>query len=670
MNHTDDTSSLVAVLRQYAQTHSHFPIFNYLEDGEQNIQTLTYADFDAKARQVAAHLQQQQLKGERVLLLFPQGLEYLIALFGCFYAGVIAVPAYPPRNNRNLQRLEAIMKNSGATTILADQAGIEHMVKMKKDFSAYQLFAVESFLNSESNYREEKVAAEDIAYLQYTSGSTGNPKGVIVRHGNMLHNIGAQEEIFHPHTLKHKTFVTWAPMYHDMGLLSMMTAMKNQSTCYFMAPVHFVQHPARWLRAISKFEAYYTLAPNFAFDFCCERIQEEDLEGVDLSTLRAVTNGSERVRLDTLQRFSEKFAPWGFRLQSFCPAYGMAETTLIVSTIKGVDPIVALPKDQEGNATELSTVANQVPNPESYLVSAGRPVADMTVAIVSPENGQELEPGLEGEVWVSSPGSVTTGYWNNEAATSEAFGNTLPDREGHLFLRTGDLGFVKYGQLYITGRLKDMVIIRGRNYYPQDIEYAVQESHDALETHSGAAFALDGQLGEQLVVVQEVRRQYLRTANTEEIFEAIRAAVAQEMDILPGRIVLIMPLSLPKTSSGKIQRFLAKEQLLAGTLRVVAEWESVPVRGAVEAIQDDEINQASITRWLVSNLAAKAKVAPEEIDLSRSVRDYPLESVDAIFLADELSQWLDISVSAEVFWSLPSIEELAVFLEKKHYEDR
>ena len=670
--HESSSLNLSVLLSEKAALYPDFPIYNYLADGESDIKILTYSDFEVKSKAVAANLQALGLEGQRVLLLFPQGLDYLIALFGCFYAKVIAVPAYPPRNNRNLQRLEAIISDCDAKAIIADTKGVEHLIKMKRDFSAFKIFAIESLLAQEESYQIQTIASDQIAYLQYTSGSTGNPKGVVIRHENMLHNIKCQEEIFGDEEIHGRTFCTWAPMYHDMGLMSMMTALKTEGVCYFMSPVHFIQKPARWLQAISKYGAEYSLGPNFAFDYCTDRVLDEEMEGVDLSKWGYVTNGSEQVRLDTLIRFSDRFKNWGFDIKAFCPAYGMAETTLIVSTIKGTQAVRAINKNTEA-VIDLSSLSDiTIDDPHAYLTSTGELVADAKVAIVAPNSLEVLADGKEGEIWVDNPGSIASGYWQNEEATNASFKQTLDSVPGHTFLRTGDLGFMKDGHLYITGRIKDMIIIRGRNYYPQDIELIIQESHEALEPHSGAAFAIDDGQEEKLVIVQEINRNYLRTVDTKELINLIRKTVAQEFDVVPSQIVLIKPLSLPKTSSGKIQRYLAREQMLEGKLRILDEWRSTDTNTAFTESSgpdmDGAVNKESITAWLVKMLSEKAKLPIEEIDVHAQVRDYPLESIDAIYLADELSKRLEIQVSPDSFWALPSIDALAGFLEKKYNE--
>lgn len=663
---------LSGLLSEKAALYPDFPIYNYLADGESDLKVLTYSDFEAKSKAVAASLQALGLEGQRVLLLFPQGLDYLIALFGCLYARVIAVPAYPPRNNRNLQRLEAIISDCNAKAIIADVKGVEHLIKMKRDFSSFKIYAIESLLAQQEDYQIQTIASDQIAYLQYTSGSTGNPKGVVIRHENMLHNIKCQVEIFGDEKIHGRTFCTWAPMYHDMGLMSMMTALKTEGVCYFMSPVHFIQKPARWLQAISKYGAEYSLGPNFAFDYCTDKILDEEMEGVDLSNWWIVTNGSEQVRLDTLMRFADRFKNWGFNIEAFCPAYGMAETTLIVSTIKGTQAVRAINKNTEA-VTDFSSASDiTIDDPHAYLISTGEVVTDAKVVIVEPNRLEVLAEGKEGEIWVDNPGSIASGYWQNEDATKASFNQILDSVPGHAFLRTGDLGFIKEGHLYITGRIKDMVIIRGRNYYPQDIELIVQESHEALETHSGAAFAIDDGQEEKLVLVQEINRNYLRSVDTKELINLIRKTVAQEFDVVPSRIVLIKPLSLPKTSSGKIQRYLTKEQMLEGKLRIIDEWHSADTSTtSIEPSSPDiegPVNKEVITAWLVKMLSEKAKLPIEEIDVHAQVRDYPLESIDAIFVADELSKWLEINVSPDSFWALPSIDALAGFLEKKYKE--
>lgn len=662
------TKSLVDVLRAYALSHPDSIPFTYLADGEQEEQDLTYAEFDQKSRKIAASLQAHQLEGERVLLLFPQGLEYLIALFGCFYAGVIAVPAYPPRNNRNLQRLLSIMADCDARYFLTDRSGALHLEKMKRqDFSGYQFLVYENLVDTNADWKERPIESEDIAYLQYTSGSTGNPKGVIIRHKNMLTNVKQCERSYSDDM--YRAF-NWIPMYHDMGLISMMCYFTRNARCYFMSPAHFLQKPLRWLQAISRYKIQFTLGPNFAFDLCCEKIDDNQREGLDLSTLKDVITGSERVRLPTMAAFYEKFKKCGFHIDAFIPSYGLAEATLIVTTTgPGCSPVI-VPHQKIGQADELDTSALPLDQPEAYYVSNGPVVDEAEIEIVSPKTGLPLGEDEIGEIWVHSPNSVSDGYWNNEKESQEVFYNYLPDNNSKRYLRTGDLGFLHNGELFVTGRMKDMIIVRGSNYYPQDIEFVVQESHEALEQNAGAAFALETKGQEQMVVVQEVKRSAWRTADPDEAIEAIRQSIAQTFEIMPHRIVLIRPMSLPKTSSGKIQRNATRRQLLEDKLRVIKEWQ--PSSGkddqTVEEIEAGQVDQQSILLWLQHKIAEKAEIPPQEISAAASVKEYPLESVDAVYITTELSDWLNVDLNADVFWAFDTIGEMVNFLHDKYQE--
>lgn len=662
MNEMKNAESLAAILQSRALSQPDYPIFTYLADGETEEMPLTYAEFDQKARLLAAALQARQLQGQRVLLLFPQGLDYLIALFGCFYAGAIAVPAYPPRNNRNLLRLLDIMDNCEARAILSDRDGAAHIQKMDQDFSGYALLAYEDLIEAGLDWQPHRIAAEDIAYLQYTSGSTGTPKGVIIRHKNIIANAICVKDTF-PEDLRRA--VNWLPMYHDMGLISMMAYLLCNVQCYFMSPVHFVQKPLRWLQAVSRHRGQYMLGPNFGFDLCCEKADDQQVKALDLSCLKSVVSGAERVRLSTLQRFVEKFGGCGFQMRTFTPSYGMAEATLVVGTNRAPRPLYAALKKAPHQTVLLDDKVLPLPNPEAYHVSIGPPVTGGIYRIVDPQTLLEQAEGQEGEIWICSPGSISTGYWGLEEDSQATFHNYLPAYPSERYLRTGDLGFLLQGELYITGRIKDIIIIRGRNYYPQDIEYVVANAHPSLQENSGAAFYIEADGLEQLVVVQEVRRAEWRAAQPDEVVDAIRQAISEAFDITPHRIALIFPLSLPKTSSGKVQRQATKEQLLAGKLRIMKEWQLETAETETPDLEGT-IDQPSLLRWLRQKIAEKARMPLADIQAESAFDSYPIESVDAVELSEELSQQLGFQVEAEAFWAMPSIAALATFLAERH----
>lgn len=667
--------NLVERLQQSAEAFPEAIPLIYLADGETDEQPLSYHAFDQAARRVAAALQQKELEGQRILLLFPQGLEYLIALFGCFYAGVIAVPAYPPRNNRNLLRLNAIIANCGAEFILTDQSTADHMERLKQDFSAFSFLVYETLSAKAEAWQPREVKGDDIAYLQYTSGSTGDPKGVVITHTNIVENTKALKETYAPYEVD--TMVSWIPMYHDMGLMSILTALSlgKEGAIYFMSPVHFVQKPARWLQAISRYKAQYSVAPNFAFDLCCTKIPEADREGLDLSSLVCVTNGSERVRLSTMLNFHRTFAAHGFSFDAFCPGYGMAEATLGVSLTSAGEPVsIAAKEEKQPKRLRIGQDINGIEDPESYWVGCGHVVNGAEVRIVDPETRSAVPDGREGEVWVHHEGFIAKRYWNHPEASKATFDNYLDAEPGRRYLATGDLGFLLEGQLFITGRIKDMIIIRGRNYYPEDIELAVANAHEALEQNACAAFSLEVDGAEQLAIVQEVERTNWRQANPDEVVAAVRQAVSDSFEIQPYRMVFIRPISLPKTSSGKVQRRASREQLLAGDLRVMHEWTgSTIVSSAEEEVTTthlEHITQERILAWLRTKIAEKAKMPLSEIDPAVAVQDFPLESIDAIFLSDELADWLGLKLTPDTFWAFGSLEELSEFLFEKHQEEQ
>ena len=660
-----NAQSVADIVQQRAKTQPDFEILTYLADGETDERPLTYAAFDRQAQLVAGYLQAQGLKGERVLLLFPQGLEYMIALFGCFYAGVIAVPAYPPRNNRNLLRLVAIMENCEAAAIVTDQSGKEYMRKMEHDFSAYPIYAYESVIAAGKSWQPHRIEGEDIAYLQYTSGSTGDPKGVVIRHNNMVANAVQCQRTY---TSEMQCAVNWIPMYHDMGLMSMMSYLLRNAKCYFMAPVHFVQRPLRWLEAVSRYKAQFTLGPNFAFDLCCEKITPEQAAELDLSSLQSVTSGSERVRLSTMQRFHERFKSVGFHIDRFAPSYGLAEATLIVSTVGAYHAPRIVHKADMKKMIRPEEGLETVTDATDYHVSNGPPVDGATLVAVDAEKGQALLEGQEGEIWIHFDSSLSTGYWGKKEASQATFYNYLPDAPSKRYMRTGDLGFILDGEVFITGRIKDMIIIRGANYYPQDIEYVVSQSDPALQENSCAAFYLDQQGEEQLVIVQEVRRAEWRAADPDEGVQAIRTAVSDTFEIAPQQIVLIFPMSLPKTSSGKIQRRATKQQLLEGKLRVMKAWEMPAEDTAAQTAQADLVvkTSSSILQWLRYRVASRARIPLEDVPGEAAFQDFPLESVDAAELSEDLSEELGISVEAESFWAMPTLQALAEHLYEQY----
>jgi acyl-CoA synthetase (AMP-forming)/AMP-acid ligase II len=571
-------STLVDLLR-YRALHQPCKIaFTFLQDGETEASSLTYQELDRQARAIAAQMQSLGGRGERALLLYPPGLEFIEAFFGCLYAGVVAVPAYPPRPNQCLSRLQAIVADAQATIALTTTtvlSNVERQFAQSGNLQDLRWLATDNIASAlASDWQEPTVSSDNLAFLQYTSGSTGTPKGVMVSHGNLLHNSALIHKCFE-HTPNSRG-VIWLPPYHDMGLIGgVLQPLYGGFAVTLMSPTAFLQKPLRWLQAISRYKATTSGGPNFAYDLCVRKIKPEHLASLDLSSWEVAFNGAEPIRAETLERFAAAFEPCGFRASAFYPCYGMAETTLIVSGgLKTAPPVL---KTVQGDALEQNRVVPAFRNTDGArtLVGCGQTWLGQQIVIADPETLTRCGGNEVGEIWVCGK-SVAQGYWRKPEETEKTFNAYLADTDEGPFFRTGDLGFLQDGDLFITGRLKDVVIIRGRNHYPQDIELTVEKSHPALRSACGAAFAVEVKGQERLVVVQEVERSYLRKLDVNEVVGNIREMVAQEHDLQVYTVLLLKTGSIPKTSSGKIQRHACQNRFLTGSLDVVEDWSESP----------------------------------------------------------------------------------------------
>ncbi|MEH1968245.1 fatty acyl-AMP ligase [Nostoc sp.] len=566
--------TLVDLLRYRAVAQSNRIAYTFLVNGETEEINITYQELDRLARAIAVRLQSMEMAGSRALLLYPIGLDFIAGFFGCLYAGVVAVPAYPPRPNQSLSRLQAIATNAKAAIALTNTTVLSNF---GRGFSEFPNLKVLCWLTTDdintdlaTQWQEPAINSNTLALLQYTSGSTGTPKGVMLNHRNLLHNCTFIHECFQdtPESMG----VSWLPLYHDMGLIGgVLQPLYVGAPMTLMSPMDFLQSPVRWLRAISRYKATTSGGPNFAYDLCVRHITPQQRETLDLSSWKIAFNGAEPVRAQTLERFTEAFKSCGFSYNAFYPCYGMAEATLIVSGgLKTEPPIL---KIVQGEALEQNRVvpAKKAEDGTRTLVSCGQSRLDQQIVIVHPETLTICAPNEVGEIWISGK-SVAQGYWNQLGETKTTFQAYLSGTTERPFLRTGDLGFLENGELFITGRIKDLIIIRGRNHYPQDIEFIVEQSHPALRSGYGAAFSVDLDGEERLIVAQEVERNYLVNLNLNEIFTAIVQAVAQQHEIQIYAILLLKPGSIPKTSSGKIKRFACQKAFINNTLDIVYDW--------------------------------------------------------------------------------------------------
>jgi acyl-CoA synthetase (AMP-forming)/AMP-acid ligase II len=588
-------TNLVDLLHYRVEYQSRDIAFTFLPQGELEEVNWTYQELDLKARAIAAVLQSLNLRGERALLLYQPGLDFIAAFFGCLYARITAVPVYPPKRNHHKNRLQAIVTDAQAAITLTTTSVFENFEKTfteQPELNNLRTITTDKIDPCEADgWQPLSIDSNDLAFLQYTSGSTGAPKGVMISHGNLLHNL----------TLIHKSFehtasshgVIWLPPYHDMGLIGgVLQPIYGGFPVTLMPPVAFLQKPIRWLQAISRYKATTSGGPNFAYDLCVNKIQPEQLKSLDLSSWELAFTGAEPIRAETLERFARTFAGCGFRKEAFYPCYGMAETTLLVcGGLKAEAPII---RDVEKSKLLPNSVKKVSRSKEDLMgiVSSGRSWLNQ-VAIANPESLIQCRDGEVGEIWVKGE-SVAKGYWNQPQLTQQTFNAYLTGAGEGPFLRTGDLGFLQDGELFVTGRIKDMIIIRGQNYYSQDIELTVQMSHRGLRRDCGAAFAVEVRNTERLVIVQEVERSYLKKLDVPSCVENISKVVTARHGLKVYATFLVKTGSIPKTSSGKIQRYACKNAFLNGTLNVV-EAATVNPRHSNNYVK-------SFLRWLFKNL--------------------------------------------------------------------
>ncbi len=560
------SATLVQTLRWRAEHEPERLAYRFLPDGESRAVMLTYAELDRRVRAVAALLQSLQAQGERTLVVYPPGLDFISAYFGCLYAGTAAIVLPPPNPGRLLQFLDRVggICRDATPTVALTTAAIQGVLaaetRMSAEPGATRWLAVEGEPEPSREWRPLQLTSGDLAFLQYTSGSTTEPRGVMVTHGNLVHNLRAIAAWF---SEPRKTeSVCWLPPHHDMGLIGgILAPLHLGAPATLLPPVAFVQRPWRWLHAISRFRARVSGGPNFGYDLCVRRISPEQHDGIDLSSWEVAFNGAEPIHVQTLRNFTQRFTAYGFDSRAFKPCYGLAESTLLVSAAPTrTQPMVR--SFQQAAIAQSQVVPCSDTDAQAYrLPSCGKPIE--RVVIVDPETHMECPSGRIGEIWVSGP-SVARGYWNRREETSDTFRVRLVGNETESYLRTGDLGFLLEGELFVTGRLKDLIIIDGANHYPQDIERTVGDCHPALEPAECAAFSVELAGREELVVVAAPRRG--SKVPLDELRRAIRTAVAAQHDVRIHEIALVEAGRIPRTSSGKVRRNACRVDYVTRTL--------------------------------------------------------------------------------------------------------
>lgn len=584
-------STIVDVLLDQSKNQPHQTAYTFLADGEHESGSITYQNLDFQARAIAVQLLTKVKPGDRALLIYPytSGLEFIASFLGCLYAGVIAVTDYPRQHIKSLSQYQDRIVDCQAAIALTTQEFADRVKGqlLSNPGMAMKLKALPWIASDRVNldlakqWQMPDISGETLAFLQYTSGSTGQPKGVMITHGNVLHNSQVIYKSFGHHD--QTKILMWLPMFHDMGLIGgVMQPLFAGLPAVLMSPIALAQKPLLWLQALSKYQITTSGGPNFAYDLLCQKVTEEQRASLDLSHWEVAFTGAEPVRAETLERFSKLYQPCGFKKEAFYPCYGMAEATLFITGVDATEyPTITYLDKKALTEDQVIEVTSEHPHAKS-TVSCGHTWLGDEMIIVDPETKFKCPPDKVGEIWAKGAG-IAKGYFQREEHSAETFQATLADNPNKTYLRTGDLGFIKDGELYITGRIKDMMILWGRNHYPQHIEETVESCHPSLRPNHGAAFSVDVNGEEQLVIAHEINRTDLRELNAEEVIGAIRLAVGEQNMANVFAVALLKTGSIPKTSSGKIQRRACQSMFLDGSLNTVAQW------------QQSEITETDIT---------------------------------------------------------------------------
>lgn len=674
MNNNNETVLDLSINNSLARPND--SAYTFLENGEAVVDSLNFLQLDQQARSLAAQLtsQYQLQKGDTVILLFCPGLDFIRGLFACLYGGFIAVPVNPPSSNgQSWANFLAIVENSNTSVILSDQTKekfLQRQYLVNKQSPSCPIVDIAT-LNQDlsASYIKPSISTEDIALLQYTSGSTGIPKGVMVTHANIMHNLhGIADEVYQ--SKDNDVTVSWLPVYHDMGLFGgVLVSVLLGGHYIFMAPTAFLLKPLRWLKAVDQYRAKVVGMPNFAYELCAESIDDEQLKDIDLSCLNIASSGAEPVLAETLKKFTRKFFKYGFKPHAFVPSYGLAESTLLVCAQKRDElktpTTISIDKDKlEDKTIEITELGAE--NSRQF-VSCGVTKSGSTV-IVDPETLQSVSDRRVGEIWIRSQ-SISPGYWNDPVKTAEVFNAEVDGESG--FYRTGDFGFLHEGEIFITGRLKDLIIIHGKNHYPADIEQTIQLQDEALVKNAGAVFSVEIGGVEHVVVTQEVHQNQIKALDAKAMIDRIKIAVSEHHEIQLHGVMLLPPGRIFKTSSGKIRRSACREHYLNEAFDQIDHWQSSFLSqhktGAavkhrnLQLDRISELSQSAILNNMVQWIAYRLDVEASTIDVDGPYAVLGLDSVDVISLIGDLGR----SIGSELdpvelgLWELESMSEMA-----------
>ncbi|MCF3650819.1 type I polyketide synthase [Synoicihabitans lomoniglobus] len=633
----------------------------HLADGENETASFTNAALHDRALLIAHRLARITTPGDRALLLYPPGLEFMAAFFGCLYAGVIAVPSYPPKRNRPDPRLQIISEDADAHLVLTDVtvlAEIEPRLQNTPSLRALTWLATDAESAPETDTPAPSLPdprPDNLAFLQYTSGSTATPKGVMVSHSNLLHNLDDLDRGWEHDA--HSVMITWLPIFHDMGLIyGALMPLYRGFLCVMLPPASFLQRPVRWLEAINRYRGTHSAAPNFAYDLCVASTTPEQRSALDLSSWHMSLNAAEPVRAHTLAAFNNAFAPAGLDPLTVKPGFGLAEATLKVTALPRAERVTIVHLDSDALARHEMREVSPDQAGATAIVGCGWGQVDNSSLIVDPDTFEPCSPDRVGEIWFRGP-SAAQGYWQRDEASRETFQARLADGTGP-FMRTGDLGFAKGREIFVTGRVKDLIILRGLNHYPQDIELTVERASDAIRASCTAAFSIDTPAGEALAIVAEVERTHLRKFDHDAVVSSLRSAVASHHELPVHRLVFLKPASIPKTSSGKIQRALCRRLLQEGELKIIAEWvQTTATPPAPNTASGDQLET-----FIREALATLLKVDAAHLDPTAPFAEQGVDSLAAVELSGLLEQHLGRRLPPTLAYDFPHLRALAKHL--------
>ncbi|MEM8910551.1 MAG: AMP-binding protein [Planctomycetota bacterium] len=699
-------TSLVQGLSERANRHPEREALSFLGDEGDEVH-LTYGELDERATSLASKIAATAAPGDRALLLFPPGAEFLVGFLACQYARVIPVPTCFPKPGRSMPRLDAAASDCSPAFLIADAATLEGIDRRRVGESVNQSTWIASDESRQSDsglWRPDfdAIAGDDLGLLQYTSGSTSQPKGVMVRHRNLMSNLEAIRNAFEIQFAADDSDevtcgVFWLPPFHDMGLIGgLLEALYVGGRTVLMSPRSFLHRPMRWLETIARFKAKISGAPNFAYQLCVDRVTPDMAATLDLSHWELAFCGAEPVSSETLEQFARRFGRSGFRGRAFCPCYGLAEATLLASgSVDGVDTVgtagstcLDLDRDEltsgsihvldQSNIEAIASteLRQELPATTRRLVSCGTPGLGISIAIVDPDTCVATKPNRVGEIWLQGP-SVADGYYRRDDLNQVQFGARQADAP-HLggFCRTGDLGFMLDGQVYVTGRMKDVIILRGRNHFPQDIEASVRDAMTDRVVQCVAirsvprSGALDTTVSDSLTLVVEVARG-VDSESLPELVRAIRRAVIDDHEVDAREVVLTRPAAIPLTTSGKVQRQACRTKLESDELVVRHRWTRGLLSGDVGTLPDlpthvtaDEVESAAaaIEAWLLGWLVMRGGVEANQAHRDRAFAEYGLDSLTAVELSGELEDSTGLSLTPVLAWNYPTPSRLAMHL--------